>query len=336
LFAFRSLGAVDFQHLSPSITMKFHILLPVRDEGDIIAQCLDHLLQWADTIYVFDTGSVDETWEIVQSIAAGDRRVVCLGQDAVFFSETRLRSWIFHRARQDMRDGDWFLRVDADEFHHVPPPDFVKTLERHETIVYQQYYDFRLRESDVANWEAGLDSIADRERPIEERHRWFIPSVYSEPRLCRYRETMRWPATVSFPYNAGFVARRRLPIRHYPHRDPEQLRRRCRLRAVMMADAENRSNWTRPELHHWAEGEWRKFVVADELPGLCYWAPGTDLPEFHHRNHLKSPPVRAVQRLLHAVALPLADRVRPQRGDTDYPQKMPAELSARLEQTLRG
>src|SRR5437762_68452 len=48
----------------------FHALLPVRDEGDIIRQCLEHLLVWADSVYIFDTGSVDDTWEIAREIAS--------------------------------------------------------------------------------------------------------------------------------------------------------------------------------------------------------------------------------------------------------------------------
>ena len=34
---------------------RFIVLLPVRDEADIIGQCLRHLLAWADAIYIFDT-----------------------------------------------------------------------------------------------------------------------------------------------------------------------------------------------------------------------------------------------------------------------------------------
>ena len=119
--------------------MKFHALLAVRDEADILAQSLQHLLAWADAIYVFDTGSLDETWDIVQQFAAKDKRVVPLRRDQVFFSELRLRGWIFHQVRRHMRQGDWFLRVDADEFHHLTPPEFVKTrLRAHETVVYHQ------------------------------------------------------------------------------------------------------------------------------------------------------------------------------------------------------
>jgi glycosyltransferase involved in cell wall biosynthesis len=315
--------------------MKFHVLLPVRDEADIIGQCLRHLLTWADAVYIFDTGSLDETWEIVQDFAARDKRVMPLKKDPVYFSDTRLRGWLFHQARKLMRNGDWFLRVDADEFHHISPPEFVRTRMRpHETIAYHQYYDFRLLASEVADWEAGKETLADRQRPIEERRRWFTPSVYSEPRLCRYRETMQWPPTVSFPFNAGFLARERLPIRHYPHRDPAQLERRCRLRAIMMADKENRSNWSRPELHHWAEEEWRKLITPDNTEGLKYWTPGTDLPEFHFTNHLAKPHKRVAQRLAHAFCLPVLDRLRPHWPEETHPQKISAEIVKLLDQQL--
>jgi glycosyltransferase involved in cell wall biosynthesis len=317
--------------------MRFHAILPVRDEADIIGQSLQQMLTWADAVYVFDTGSVDETWEIVQDFAARDKRVVPLKKEPVYFSETRLRGWMFHQARQRMRTGDWFLRVDADEFHHVSPPEFVKTrMRKHETIAYHQYYDFRLLASEVSSWEAGKETLAHRQRPIEERRRWFTPSLYSEPRLCCYRETMQWPPTVSFPFNAGFVARERLPIRHYPHRDPVQLERRCRLRAIMMADQENRSNWSQPELHHWAEAEWRKFITPDDLSELRQWQPGKELPEFHFTNHLSNPAKRMAQRVVHAALLPLLDAQRPRWEGDAYPQRITPQMVARLQEDLRG
>ena len=296
--------------------MKFHAMLPVRDEADIIGQCLRHLLSWADAIYVFDTGSSDETWEIVQQFAAEDKRVVPLKRDSVFFSDKRLRGWMFYQARRRMRPGDWFLRVDADEFHHISPRDFVKTrIRRHETLAYHQYYDFRLIASEVEDWQQGRETLADRKRPIEERRRWFIPSLYTEPRLCRYRESMQWPETVSFPYNAGYVAVERLPIRHYPHRDPFQLAFRCKLRAAMTAYPENAGNG------HWAKADWREHVLANNSPDLRYWKPGTALPEMHFWNHLAPFPKRALQRLAHAWFLPLLDRFRPRYPESAYPQR---------------
>jgi glycosyltransferase involved in cell wall biosynthesis len=308
--------------------MKFHALLPVRDEADIIGQCLAHALKWADAIYVFDTGSVDNTWEIVQEFASRDKRVIPLQKEPVYFSETRLRGYMFHVARQQMRDGDWFLRVDADEFHHIPPPEFVKnSMRKHETVAYHQYYDFQLLQSGVDAWNRGEET---RQRPVEERRRHYTISAYAEPRLCRYRETMQWPPTVSFPFNAGFVARERLPIRHYPHRDPVQLERRCRLRAIMMADEENRANWSRPELHHWAEREWRNFITPDDLPELKYWKPHTELPLVHSTSHLKPPHIRAVQRFVHTFCLPVLDRLRPKFPEDGKPQPIPQQMTERL------
>src|SRR6266566_8820946 len=114
--------------------MKFHALLPVRDEADIIRQCLEQALTWADAIYVFDTGSVDNTWEIVQELATRSRRVIPMRKEPVYFSETRLRGYMFHVARQHMRQGDWFLRLDGDEFNHIPPQEFVSEgMRKHET-----------------------------------------------------------------------------------------------------------------------------------------------------------------------------------------------------------
>jgi glycosyltransferase involved in cell wall biosynthesis len=311
--------------------MRFFALLPVRDEADIIDQCLQHVLRWADAIYVFDTGSVDHTWEIVQEFASRDKRVVALRKEPVYFSETRLRGYMFHIARQQIRDGDWFLRVDADEFHHVSPPEFVKHWMRsHETVAYHQYYDFRLTQSEVDAWERGEETLQDRQRPIEERRRYYTISTYSEPRLCRYRSTMQWPATVSFPYNAGYVARERLPIRHYPHRDPVQLERRCRLRAMMMSDPSH----DRRSFAHWAVDDWRKFITPADLPGLKYWALGTELPRVHYTKHLKPPHMRAIQRLVHALALPVIDRLRPSFPSELEPQPIPPRIVEKLEREL--
>jgi len=316
--------------------MRFHVVLPVRDEADIVRQCLEHALKWADAIYVFDTGSVEDTWEVIQEVASRDKRVIPMRKEPVYFSETRLRGYMFHVARQKMRSGDWFLRVDADEFHHIAPPEFVKNcMRKHETVTYHQYYDFRLLQSEVNAWERGDETLDDRRRPIEYRRRYYTISAYAEPRLCRYRETMQWPPTVSFPFNAGFVARARLPIRHYPHRDPVQLERRCRLRAIMMADEENRANWSRPELHHWAETDWRRFITPNDLAGLKYWKPGTELPLVHQTNHLKPPHIRVAQRFIHAFCLAILDRMRPKFSPDTKPQPISSRIRARLETDLK-
>lgn len=315
--------------------MAFVALLPCRDEADIIGQCIQHALAWADAIWVFDTGSTDDSWEIVQDWAERDNRVKPVRKQPVFFSETRLRAFLFDCARRTMRDGDWFVRLDADEFHHVPPPQFVQErLRKIETIVYHQYYDFRLLITEADGWCQERETVDDRLRPIEDRRRHYIPSIYSEPRLCRYRATMRWPDGVSFPYNAGYLAQERLPIRHYPYRDPLQLERRCQLRRTMMADPDNRKHWTQPELHHWAQTQWRTFVTPDDHPDLMYWRPGEALPEFHWRNHLRGPHVRLAQRLVHSFLLRLLDQTRADFPGEQVLQLIPADIQQRLKSEM--
>ncbi len=291
--------------------MKFVALLPVRDESDIIDQCLDSLLTWADEIYIFDTGSLDDTWERVLSRAAAERRVVPIKKSAVFFSEKTVRGYLFEIARRKLRNGDWFARVDADEFHLLSPRSFIQErLSRGETIAYHQYYNFELLDSEAVPL---LDENAcnlERRKQIRLRRRHYTISHYSEPRLCMYRDTMCWPASVSFPYNAGYLARCRIPILHYPHRDPTQLARRCLLRAAMMGDSVNRLHWSKPELHHWSEADWTKFLRPCNAPGLLKWKEGEPFAEVHQLDHLRRPPIRLIQRFLHMGPHNLLDRFR--------------------------
>jgi hypothetical protein len=315
--------------------MKFFCLLPVRDEADIIGQCLERLLLWADRIYVFDTGSVDATWEIILDYASRNKKIKPLRKDNVYYCETKLRGYIFHQARQEMRDGDWFARVDADEFHYIFPNQFVKEcIQKHETIVYHQYYNFELTEAEAENLDSPEIIHEDRKRPIEERRRYYSISQYSEPRLCRYRTGMKWPMHASFPYNAGFIAKERIPILHYPNRDPFQMERRCTLRAIMLADDENGLNWAGAENMHWTIPDWTKFIVKNNDPRLHFWLPGTDLPEIKQLNHLAGPRRRMLQRIIHSFFLPLLDSTRPGYPENGYPQKINPEVIHLLKASL--
>ena len=43
--------------------MRFHGMMLLRDERDIIVQNLTHLLTWINALYVLDLGSTDGTWK---------------------------------------------------------------------------------------------------------------------------------------------------------------------------------------------------------------------------------------------------------------------------------
>ncbi|WP_394729428.1 glycosyltransferase family 2 protein [Altererythrobacter sp. GH1-8] len=316
---------------------KFIALLPVRDEGDIIHQCLSHALTWADAVFVYDTGSVDNTYDTVLDMAKADDRIRPIGSEPTYYNENRTRGFLFANARETLRDGDWFLRIDADEFHHIRPQDFVANKMRpHEGVAYHQYYDFQLTQREVDRLDTSTAVEVEREIPIEHRRKHYTISVYAEPRLCRYRASMKWPVDVSFPYNAGLVAKERLPIRHYPHRDPKQLARRCTLRAIMMADHMNASNWRHPDAHHWSVADWRQFVIADDAPGLQKWTPGTPLPEPGQINHVAKVPKRFVQESIYRLGLPrVMDMVRGNWNDDALPLPIPEAVQEALARELK-
>ena len=300
----------------------------IRDEDDIIAQSLPLLLEWIDHVYVLDMGSTDATWEIVNEIAHSDKRVVPFKSCPYRFDDS-IRGYIFEAFRSRFRDGDWVVRTDADEIYHVDPRDFLRQrVQKHESCVYLAWYYFRLTAREVEDYETGeLPLAEDRRRPITERRRYYKIPAYTEPRMFRYRHSMKWPASRTIPYNAGCPARERIAIRHYPHRDPEQMRKRYRLRAAMM----KLNAGAGP---HWKIDEWQRDVIefdprtgaarertcaAEGLAAadghtagpLHFWAPGTELPPIDGVQHLPNWTRLGVQRFLLPNVVRWIDRFRP-------------------------
>lgn len=328
--------------------MRFHGLMAVRDEDDILPQCLAHLLTWIDGLYVLDLGSKDSTWQIVRDAAANDRRVVPF-ESRPYQYEDSIRWYLFEKFRSRFQDGDWIVKIDGDEFYEVTPPKFVAERVRDgESMVYLGWYFFRLTSKEVADYESGRVQVSeDRKRPIEQRRRYFKIPDYGEPRMFRYRHSMKWPSTRMHPYNAGYIARERIPIRHYPHRDPEQMAKRYRLRAAML---EMQGQVGPPQ---WRLKDWHREVLQlDEATGaaieqtqpseglssaqghtageLHYWQPGTELPAITGTPQLSRWQRRAVQRLIYPDLVRLMDAWRPTGQPDSTPKPIPADVQARL------
>jgi GT2 family glycosyltransferase len=89
--------------------------LIVRDEEDVLADCLASLTGFVDEIVVYDTGSVDRSREIAREHGA----VVIEGHWDDHFGDARNRS--LARCR-----GDWILAIDSDEMITVDDPQAVR------------------------------------------------------------------------------------------------------------------------------------------------------------------------------------------------------------------
>jgi hypothetical protein len=313
--------------------MAFHAILCTRDEDDIIGETLDGFLTWADEIHVFDTGSIDQTWDIVNDLAVKDARIRPVERRELWFSD-QLRGYCFEKVRGRLRDGDWFLRTDSDEFYHIPPPEFVRAhLRSGETCVYQEYFDFRMTREEAWRLQDSAEVAADRQKPIAERRTYYTPGDYPEPRMCRYRPHMSWPSTHTFPINAGYVAHKRIPVRHYPNRDPRQLQKRMELRRAMVNAGINSGRFVRQ--HHWREQDWHAHLVEPGQPGIGHWRPGLELPLVFDQKHLPGKAKRVLQKFLHAFAVRGLDRLRAGRGNLYVPEEMAPDTQAQLRETLR-
>lgn len=307
--------------------MRIHALVVVRDEADIVAQCLHDATNWCDHIYVYDTGSTDGTWDIVQDLARDLKHIVPFKRESVWFHDG-LRAAVFDRYREQARDGDWFVRLDADEFYPISPRNFIAhDLRPGETALWNQTYEFRLTRQEAASYRTNRDVLEDRNRSIFTRRRYYIPLSYSEPRMFRYRTSMRWPPTVPFPHHAGFVARNRIPVLHYPHRDPMQMQMRFALRRVMR---EYIRKINRGAIEHWDEGDWRTMLIDAHDPQLVFWPPETTLPRYCWETHLPRRSKRFLQKILHGVLVRAADHVHSGFPARFEPIQLPHEAVDRI------
>ncbi len=311
--------------------MAFHGLLVVRDEADIIAQTLDHLLTWADGVYILDTGSTDGTWEIVNELALREKRVVPMMSRPLFWN-LGLRAMLFDKYRPRFGRDDWIVRLDADEFYHVAPPEFVRSsVSRAEGRVRVQMFEFVLTRSMVEAWERGEESVADRSRDITERRRIYYVDPHPEVRLFRYRPSMKWPAARAVPWNDGLTAFERIPVRHYRCRDPLQVQARCRLRSRLRRDSGGTTTPDGTPITHWAVDDWNYWVWADDNPRLRTWAQGTELPVAKSPRAARGTPKYMARQAFYGWGMAaVMDRFRGGFDGSVKPEEIPGALQREL------
>src|ERR1700751_529863 len=61
--------AAENQSSKKNSKLKIHALCLVKNEVDVLQESLISALNWCDQIYIFDNGSNDGTWELVQKLA---------------------------------------------------------------------------------------------------------------------------------------------------------------------------------------------------------------------------------------------------------------------------
>jgi glycosyltransferase involved in cell wall biosynthesis len=202
--------------------MKIHSICVVKNEADVVAQSLAAAAEWSDHVYVLDNGSTDGTWEEVLAIAERHPPVVAWKRDPRPFTFA-MRSEPFEHFRGNAARGDWWCRLDADEIYIDDPRDFLAQVPWYYRSVWSASFQFYFTDRDVAAYDSDPSLYAD-DVPVAEKCRWYLNN-WSEKRFFRHSPGLQWAG--GWPqgtYDAVFP--RRIRLKHYQYRSPQQIQRR--------------------------------------------------------------------------------------------------------------
>ena len=237
--------------------MKIFGLMVLKNEADIVGETLVRAMAWCDRVAVLDNASTDESVAQVDALArAYPGRIDRIGVfDGLFHNDLRMIP--FRHLLPEASAGDWWCRLDADEIYPDDPRAFLGRLSPHDCRVNAIHLFYEFTDRDLAAWEAGRESLADRQRPIGQRRRYYR-ATYQELRFMRHHPRLAWRAAEHWPRPRGPLSPRLILVQHFRSRDPVQLQARY---AVRQRAAE--LGQRKPD-HHWRvdAANWRQLVVA--------------------------------------------------------------------------
>ncbi len=222
--------------------MKIFALCVVKNEGDIIEECLRSASLWADRIFVYDGQSTDDTWEKV--VAMQNEKIVPWRQNGKVFQES-LRAEIFNAYRHEAAEGDWWCSLDADEFYIHDPRAFLTAIPAWQHVVWGVAVEYYLTHGDIAQLDFTLPM-----RELLNSIRYYR-AENAEPRFFRYRPDMIWSENDGWPRHMGIPAKERILFKHYKYRSPTQVQ----LRIDTRLSSQKRGYVVRPQYTstHWEQ-----------------------------------------------------------------------------------
>ena len=281
--------------------MKILGIAVMKNEADIVRSFLDHSSQWADRIFVYDNGSTDGTWEIVQSMAS-HKIVPWKSEDIPFHNNLRAR--VFNEFRHEAEEGDWWCyRMDVDEFYIDNPREFLATVPAHYHTVYRKCINYLVTREDIDEYEFTGDFEQDRHLL-----RYFRPNGIVERRFIKHRDGLKWNEHSGTVYT-GITYPKMIFAKHYRWRSPQQIQRRLdskRDYVVRKANTKGRDARAKEYQQKYVADRWmdqcppRSQMVFDSGPDS--WAT-VSYKEHHIKRITESPISYAVKRILHALRI---------------------------------
>lgn len=234
--------------------MKIHGLCLVKNEVDILQETLLAALPWCDHIYVFDNGSNDGTWELVNKLAQRHQQIVPYKQDSILYTNT-LRADIFNAFRANAGPQDWWCGLDADEFYIDDPRLFLTKVADGFRTVWSASLNYYFTDEDAILYRK--DPVKFLETPIQQRLRYYRNN-WGELRFFRYSDDIVWTSDQLGGYPGTMFVAPAYPVRiwlkHYQYRSPEQIERRLRTRRPAIQ--------ARTGFWHEGKADWSSTVAA--------------------------------------------------------------------------
>ncbi len=223
--------------------MRIHSICVVKNESDIIVQSLTAAAEWSDFIYVLDNGSIDGTWERVLDLSRRLPQVVPFRREEGPFDNS-LRAEVFGHYRRQSFPGDWWCKLDADEFYIDSPREFLASVAPPYDNVWSASFQYYLTEKDVVRFREN-PALYGNDVPVEQKCRYYLNN-WSELRLFKYSDRVKWSN-----YSPDLLLRaypQRIRLKHYQYRSPQQIETRLATRQLAMRRGvafahETRRNW---------------------------------------------------------------------------------------------
>lgn len=206
--------------------MSIYCIGIVKDEDDIIGDVLLDASKWADRIYIVDNGSSDNTVEVIQSVVARTTNVEFLGVDNEPYTHGSFGK-IFNRVSHISKPGDWWGRLDADEFYIDDPREFLSALPVSVDHVWSASCQFYMTDIDYLHYKNDPEVFLDT--PLDQRFRYYSNN-WSETRFAKHTSYFDWPVTTGWPDYMVACSNKRIRLRTYQYRTPEQIVKRLLIR----------------------------------------------------------------------------------------------------------
>ncbi len=229
--------------------MKIFAICLVKNEIDIIERTVLDALRWADKVIIADHQSTDGTWELIDKKIRNYPNVIVYGRINRVFNDD-VRGDIYNKYEYLANIGDWWCRLDSDEFYIDNPREFLKKVGPSFNVVRCAKFQYYFTGLDVINYERCEENYENGN--CVDALKYYVCNE-SETRFFRHlglgwNPGNIWPNT-KWPH---LIYPEHIRLKHFQYRYPAQIQIRLDVRNKVRAETEVFS--------HEARADWKNRI----------------------------------------------------------------------------